>query len=123
MKKIVLFLICVAGVFSFFVFFNYTKPVNINEIKKVSPRKKAKKRAKVENSSWDASVYQVKSYLKKTLKDPKSVEYIEWSKVVETYDGYKVRCKYRAKNSFGGFVIKNTVFFLNLNGDVIKTSN
>jgi len=56
------------------------------------------------------------------LKDPKSVEYIEWSKVVETYDGYKVRCKYRAKNSFGGYVVENKIFFLDLNGYVIKIS-
>ena len=118
MKKILFFLIGVVGAFSYFFFFNHTKPINTNEIEKVNPRKKAK----VENSTWDASVHQVKSYLKKTLKDPKSVEYIEWSKVVETYDGYKVRCKYRAKNSFGGYVVENKIFFLDLNGYVIKIS-
>ena len=119
MKKLFFVFICIVGVFSFYFFSKSAKPVNINETEKVKPRKKVK----VENSSWDASVSQVKSYLKNTLKDPKSVEYIEWSKVVETYNGYQVRCKYRAKNSLGGYVLKNQIFFLDFNGNVIKTSN
>lgn len=65
------------------------------------------------NSSWNGSVYQVEGYLKNSLKDPDSYEGIEWSKVANNRDGtYKVRHKYRAKNSFGGYVIENKVFIL-----------
>ena len=35
------------------------------------------------NSGWDSSVYQVKDYLKLNMKDPDSLQYIEWSKVVK----------------------------------------
>lgn len=71
---------------------------------------------KPENSPWDAAVAPVVSFLKKNLKDPKSVEYIEWSPVtlLELDDGFywAVRCKYRAKNSFGGYVIEEYVFLI-----------
>ena len=74
---------------------------------------------KVRNSSWDGSVLPVKEYLKKVLKDPKSIEYIEWFPVQEIKGGnYKVRLKYRAKNSFGGYILSDQLFFLNSDGIV-----
>jgi hypothetical protein len=81
---------------------------------------KAEKKAgvKVENSAWDGSVQQVKKYLKSTLKDPDSYESIEWSDVKETEDGYTVRHKYRAKNSLGGYVVENQIFYLDFQGNV-----
>ena len=78
-----------------------------------------KKMPKIQNSAWDGSVYQVKNYLKKNLKDPDSYESIEWGSVVEKDGNYQVRHKYRAKNSFGGFVVENCLFILNKEGNVI----
>lgn len=77
----------------------------------------------VTNSSYDASVSQVKDYLKKNLKDPKSYEGIEWSKVKEESDGYSVYHKYRAKNSLGGYVIESQIFYLDFSGNVVKVQN
>jgi len=75
----------------------------------------------VKNSSWDGSVRQVERYLRMKLKDPESYQAIEWSKVVETPDGmFAVRHKYRAKNSFGGYVIEEKVFVLDAGGRVIS---
>jgi len=75
----------------------------------------------VKNSEWDASVSQVKSWLKANLKDPSSIKYIEWSTVSKTDDGgFMVRVKYRAKNSFGGFVVENKVFIMNSSGTVLS---
>jgi hypothetical protein len=39
--------------------------------------------------------------------------------VVETENGYVVRHKYRAKNSFGGYIIENQKFYLDFKGNVI----
>jgi len=78
---------------------------------------------RVENSSWDGSVSQVKDYLKKNLNDPKSYESIEWSEVQRVVDNYRVRHKYRAKNSYGGYVIENQVFTINKQGDIIDVQN
>jgi hypothetical protein len=76
----------------------------------------------VQNSPWDGSVFQVKSWLEDNLKDPKSLEYIEWSAVQKTDDGgFIVRVKYRAKNSFGGYVIENKVFSLDSAGTVTNS--
>lgn len=80
--------------------------------------------SKVQNSEWDASVHQVKHYLKNYyLKDPDSYESIEWSKVNEMSGSsdykYWVRHKYRAKNSFGGYVIENKIFYLDEQGNVV----
>lgn len=72
----------------------------------------------VENSSWDGSVAQVKEWMQANLKDPDSVQYIEWSTVQKSYDGYRVRVKYRAKNSFGGYMVEQKIFKLDLLGNV-----
>lgn len=72
----------------------------------------------VENSSWDGSVHQVKDWLRNNLKDPGSLEFIEWGTVIETTSGYSVRVKYRAKNSFGGYVIEEKIFDLDRSGNV-----
>lgn len=74
----------------------------------------------VENSSWDGSVSQVKDWLRENLKDPGSLEFIEWGTVVETSSGYFVRVKYRAKNSFGGYVIEEKIFTLDHSGNVLS---
>lgn len=79
-------------------------------------------RAKVVNSPWDGSVRQVKNHLGQVLRDPDSVEYINWSEVVEIGKSenriYMVRVKYRAKNGFGGFNLKNQIFHLDKDGAV-----
>ena len=83
-------------------------------------------REKVYNSSWDGSVRQVEEYLDKTLKDPDSFKAIEWSTVQKTNGntkGFMVRCKYRAKNSFGGYVIENKVFYMDEDGNVLYASD
>jgi len=74
----------------------------------------------VENSPWDNSVSQVKRWLEKNAKDPKSLEYIEWSKVTRDGAGFLVRVKYRAKNSFGGYVIDEKIFVLDGRGEVVS---
>ena len=46
-------------------------------------------------------------------------EAIEWSKVISRPEGgFMVRVKYRAKNSFGGFVIEEKIFTLDAEGNV-----
>ena len=73
----------------------------------------------VSNSGWDGSVHQVERYLKRNLKDPSSLNVIEWGNVVPGADGgFVVRVKYRAKNSFGGYVIEHQVFSLDAQGNV-----
>lgn len=73
----------------------------------------------VSNSGWDGSVHQVERYLKRNLKDPSSLNVIEWGNVVPGTDGgFMVRVKYRAKNSFGGYVIEHQVFSLDAQGNV-----
>lgn len=74
----------------------------------------------VYNSPWDGSVRQVERWLKNNLKDPDSFQAIEWSPVTKTSNGFMVRCKYRAKNSFGGYVVEERVFSLDGTGEVSK---
>ena len=77
----------------------------------------------VKNSSWDGSVWQVEHHLKRNLNDPDSFEAIEWSEVIDNGDGFTVRCKYRAKNSFGGYVVEEQIFVMNRRGDVVSVSD
>jgi RNA polymerase subunit RPABC4/transcription elongation factor Spt4 len=78
----------------------------------------------VYSSSYDGSVRQVELWLKQHLNDPDSFKAIEWSPVAKAKDGnFVVRVKYRAKNSFGAYVISQKLFVLNGNGTVIDQTD
>lgn len=79
----------------------------------------------VYNSEWDGSVKQVEDYLENTLNDPDSYSSVEWGTVVKNPDTkwYIVRHKYRAKNVFGGTIIKHQVFTLDSLGTVLSVSD
>jgi hypothetical protein len=78
--------------------------------------------ALLENSAWDGSVRQVKDWLYENANDADSLEFVEWGPVVKlTGDfGYAVRCKYRAKNVFGGYVLKHQMFRFDVHGNFIS---
>lgn len=62
----------------------------------------------------------VKDYLRHTLKDPDSYQEIEWSQIGTNSDGQLyVRHQYRAKNSLGGYVVEDKIFFLDKQGHVV----
>lgn len=62
------------------------------------------------------SVLCVTRYFNENLNDPDSVQYIEWSPVTHLYyrgqHYWAVRVKFRAKNSFGGYVIEEKVAWI-----------
>ena len=91
----------------------FTKKVGIELKEKDAIKKRG---GKIANSPFDGSVYQVKKYLKSTLKDPDSYESISWGTVQKNNDGYSVYHKYRAKNSFGGYVVEEHVFNISEDG-------
>ncbi len=73
-------------------------------------------------TNQDAAVMAaVRTYLKTTLKDPKSYEEIDWSPSGINNEGlYYIRHKYRAKNSFGGYVVEQYVFFVDKNYNCVR---
>lgn len=78
----------------------------------------------VENSAWDGSISQVKSWLKNNLRDPDSLQFIEWSPAQKLNDGsFMVRTKFRAKNGFGGYEVNNKLFHLDSSGNVISAAD
>lgn len=72
-------------------------------------------------NGYDGSVWQVEEYLKQNLKDPDSYESIEWGNVTSNDQGYFVKHKYRAKNSFGGYVIETQVFQIDMQGNIVPS--
>jgi hypothetical protein len=74
---------------------------------------------KPKNSEWDGRVDPVVEYLKDNLNDYDSSEFVEWSPVtkleVKGEPFWVVRLKLRAKNAFGGYVLKNTFYFIRQN--------
>lgn len=85
---------------------------------------------KVYNSEWDASVLQVTQYLKANLNDPDSYQSISWSEVIELsktkeigFASFAVRHKYRAKNSFGGYVVEEKYFKLDYEGNIVSVTD
>lgn len=92
----------------------------IEERARLAAEKVAQERAEVARrgvkpipSWWDAITPEVNDYLKATLKDYESLKIIECS-VVATWaeDAWCQRVKYRAKNSFGAYVLAENVFVI-----------
>jgi hypothetical protein len=76
----------------------------------------------VYNSPFDHSVSQVVNYIKPRLKDPDSFEVIAWGDVIKGPEGaYQVSCLYRAKNSFGAYVVEDVLIQLDRYGHVTKS--
>ena len=74
---------------------------------------------KPKNSEWDGRVAPVVEYLKNNLNDYDSSEFVEWSPVtkleVKGEPFWAVRLKLRAKNAFGGYILKDTFYFIRQN--------
>jgi len=77
----------------------------------------------LQNSSSDGSVNPVKQYLKANLYDPSSIQYVEWSNVIEDKSKYWVRCTYHIKDYFGNDVPNNHVFVMTAEGQVMDVFN
>jgi hypothetical protein len=73
-------------------------------------------------SAWDGSCYVVERALKSALKDPDSYQHMETVGPVADGAYWKVRTRYRAKNSFGGYVIETKTFFIQ-QGRVVKVED
>jgi hypothetical protein len=67
---------------------------------------------KPENSQFDNSVACVKDYLNGILNDAESVKYVEWSRAIEHEGYWAVRCKFRAKNRLGAYILTNWLFLI-----------
>lgn len=89
------------------------------------PQEKKEPVAVVHNDVLDASVRQVKQFLKKNLDDPESYDGVEWSPVSQNphTKWFIVRHKYRAKNQYGATQIYNQIFTLDSLGTVISISD
>jgi hypothetical protein len=74
------------------------------------------------NSPGDSSVWQVRSYLEQTLRNPGSIQYLEWSRVMQSEREYRVVCRYRANAGDFGLVTEKKVFFMDEMGRVTAVS-
>jgi len=54
------------------------------------------------------------------LKDPDSVKYEKWGKVLKNDNGYTVWVQFRSKNSFGGYVKSMYSFNLDSQGHILS---
>ncbi len=81
---------------------------------------------KPENSGWDGSVRPAKKWLESNLKDPDSLKDEEWYQVrlVELNGNHywHTAVKYRAKNSFGAYILGAHEFYIQ-NGYVVKANS
>ena len=67
----------------------------------------------------DGKVKAVIDYFNETLNDPYSMRFVRWSKAIEkSYRGTKywsVQVKFRAKNSYGAYVLSEWIFYIKTN--------
>lgn len=109
--KYVFIVVCVSFVLYWMSELTNTSDYNSNEY--IGDKKELK---------YTQAIAGVRYYLKhKYLKDPDSYEGIEWG-AFGSYnkDTYFALHKYRAKNSFGGYVVEEKVFVLDKEGNVLK---
>jgi hypothetical protein len=74
-------------------------------------------------NEYDGSVRQVKEWFRANLDDPKSLDVVEWGKVVDTPEGFIVRVKYRERNRLGGMALAQRLFVLDKGGKVLSHSD
>lgn len=86
----------------------------------VACRDKFKGKIEVQNNPWNGgAVHAVEQYLKRDyLKDPDSFQAVEWGTVLKGCGNYVVSLKFRARNSFGGYVVETRIFTLDADGKV-----
>jgi hypothetical protein len=76
------------------------------------------------STPWDGRVDAVVEYLKSSLNDYDSSEFVEWSAVkkveVKGEPYWGVRLKLRAKNAFGAYLLRDTYYFIR-QGSVVRT--
>lgn len=86
----------------------------------------AKIGSKPENSPWDGSVRPAERWLKNNLKDPDSLKDEQWYQVkLVTLKGqhyWHTVVKYRAKNSFGAYILGAHEFYIQQNSVVMAKS-
>lgn len=75
----------------------------------------------VQNSSWDGSISQVKTYLESHVNDPKSLEYYNWYEVskIPGKEIYNARVDFGARNGFGGMVRSTGWFTFDIKGSIV----
>lgn len=71
-------------------------------------------------SPWNGSHYELERIVKRALKDPDSYEHIETRFSDRGANGIYVVMKYRAKNSFGGYVIEGVTATFDIEGKLLE---
>lgn len=72
-------------------------------------------------SSWDGSYTEITEYFRLYANDPDSIQIQNCTNARATKSGWKVKCDYRGKNSFGALVRKSSMFTIS-NGVVIDVN-
>lgn len=68
--------------------------------------------------AYDGAIPGVERYIKRSLKDPDSMQIIEWGRPAKDCAGYTTTVKFRAKNSYGGYVVETHIVTLDPSGAV-----
>lgn len=75
------------------------------------------------NSGWDGSVPAVMEWFNRNLHDPDSFKAEEWGPVIANGETSLVRCRYRAENALGAYVLKDKIFTINSSGQVTRATD
>lgn len=88
---------------------------------KAPPTAAELRQQKIENqfSGWDGSHRHLERSVKASLKDPDSYQHIE-TRYKDNGDSISVFMNYRAKNSFGGYVVNTVVAKYDLSGNLLE---
>jgi len=68
--------------------------------------------AKPETNPKDGSIKIVEDFVKSTVENPNTFEFLEWSEVTAESGYWKVRCKYKGVSSFNAEVTTNAWFYI-----------
>ena len=71
-------------------------------------------------SAWDGSHRSLEKSVKVSLKDPDSYQHVETSYIDKGSEGIDVVMTYRAKNSFGGYVVNRAAATYDIDGNLLK---
>lgn len=69
-------------------------------------------------SPWDGAYYEVERYLERVLHDPDSLDFDACTLPIQSDEGWRVTCEYRARNGFGALRRQSGVFVIR-HGEVV----
>lgn len=109
----------ILGIFVFFIYLAMSEDGNEESQIPLTAAEQRAQQIESQFSAWDGAHHHLERLVKANLKDPDSYQHIKTTYRDSGSDAILVEMHYRAKNSFGGYVVDRAVAIYTLAGQPV----